>query len=206
MENSILKTHIKTKWKYQLLGIFISLVLSIVIITVASQPTKKEKVGIFFTCYTTSYDFDDYFKSITPSYLEIIELNVKHKEDTYFGTVIKGYRKYADIIIVPESKIDYILFNNCLLITDELMDDLTTKEYEYYSKDGLNYGIKVYSKDNSKGILEDMVIFNKDGSDEDCYMFINKSSIHMGKYTNSKYEGALMIIKEILKYEAKGSE
>ena len=122
MNKEILISHIKTKWYYYLIAILTAFTLSLIMITIASSPTKKEKVSIFLTCFKVDYSFNEYIESITPDNLEIIELNIKHKEDTYYGTVIKGYRKNADILIVPESKLDYIYTRNYLLITDSFMD------------------------------------------------------------------------------------
>ena len=206
MKRKELKAHIQLKWKYYLLGILASFIVSILAVNIASAPTKKEKVAVFLTCYNTSSSFNEYIESITPDYLEIIELNIKHKEDDYYGTVIKGYRKAADILIIPESKIEYLFMKNCLVLTDECISELTNRDYEYYSVDGKNYGIKVYSKDTDSGILEGLVDFNKEGSEEDCYLFINNKSLHLGKYNNSKYDGAISILKEILNYEAQSSE
>ena len=53
-----------------------------------------------------------------------------------------------------------------------------------------------------EGILKGLVTFNQEESDENCYLFINNKSLHMGKYNNSKYDGAINILKEILNYEA----
>ena len=197
-----LKTHIQTKWKYQLLGIVVAFIVSIIAITISSAPTKKEKISIFLTCYKAENNFSAYMDSIKPDYLEIIELNIKQKEDTYYGTVIQGFRKDADFIIVPESKIDYIITKDCLILTDDMIGELTNKHYDYYSINDINYGLKIYSKDTKEGILKEYITFNQETSDEDCYLFINNKSLHMGKYNNSKYDGAIKVLKEILNYEA----
>ena len=197
-----LKTHIQTKWKYQLLGIVGAFIVSIIAITISSAPTKKEKISIFLTCYKAENNFSAYMDSIKPDYLEIIELNIKQKEDTYYGTVIQGFRKDADFIIVPESKIDYIITKDCLILTDDMIGELTNKHYDYYSINDINYGLKIYSKDTKEGILKEYITFNQENSDEDCYLFVNNKSLHMGKYNNSKYDGAIKVLKEILNYEA----
>lgn len=196
------KTHINLNWKYYILGIIASFLLSLTAITIASYPTKKEKVAIFLTCYKTEGNIKEYFDSIKPEYLETIELNIKHKEDTYYGTVIKGYRKTADIMIIPESKINYIITKNCLVLSDDIMNELSDKTFDYYSFQDVKYGIKIYSKDTNEGILKDYVVFNKEGSEEDYYLFININSMHLGELNNSKYDGAVIILKEILNYEA----
>ena len=120
----------------------------------------------------------------------------------YYGTVLKGFRDSADMIIIPESKIDYIAFKNTLVLTDDMMSEFTSKHYDYYSVDGVNYGIKVYSKDTKEGILSGYITFEQEDSDEDYYLFISNKSLHMGKYNNSQYDGAIIVLKEILNYEA----
>ncbi len=201
MNKDDFRSHISIYWTKYLIGFISSIVLSILIISIASSPTKKEKVSIFLTCTNVSDEFYDYINSITPSYLEIIELNIKHKEDTYYGTVIKGYRGHADIIIVPESKLDYIITKDSLVLSDDIMDIFTDKEYEYYYKDDKAIGIKIYSKETKSCILEDLVTFNKEDDIENYYLFINVNSLHLGELTNSKYDGVIVILKEILNYE-----
>ncbi len=195
-------SHIKLKWYFYVLGIIASFIISTLFISISASPTKKEKVSIFLTCYNANNSFFDFIESIKPDYLEIVELNIKHKEDLYYGTVIKGYRKNADILIVPESKLDYIILKDCIVLNDDILKELTDKTYEYYSVDSTNYGLKIYSKEKNKGILDGLVKFNDDNSIEDYYLFINNNSIHMGKYNNSKYDGAIKLLKEILNYEA----
>ena len=202
MTKSELKNHIQSKWKYQLLGIVVAFIVSLVAITISSQPTRKEKVSIFLTCYNASNNLSSYMDSIKPDYLEIIELNIRHKDDTYYGTIIQGFMKEADFIIVPESKKDYIITKNCLVLNDDILNELTNKHYDYYSVNEINYGLKIYSKDTKEGILKGLITFNQEESDEDCYLFINNKSLHMGKYNNSKYDGAIKVLKEILNYEA----
>ena len=197
--------HVKLKWKYYLLGILVSFVISLITITTSSAPTRKEKISIFLSCYKTDYVFNDYIESIKPDYIEIIEVRSIHKNDLYYGTIIKGMRKTVDLFIVPESKIDYIITKNCLELTDNMIDDLTDNNYDYYSVDGINYGLKIYNKDNHQGILEDIVYFESGELEEDYYLFINNKSYHMGDYNNSKYDGLVNVLKEILKYEKQGS-
>ena len=197
--------HVKLKWKYYLLGILVSFVVSLITITTSSAPTRKEKISIFLSCYKTDYTFNDYIESIKPDYLEIIEVRSIHKNDLYYGTIIKGMRKTVDLFIVPESKIDYIITKNCLELTDNMIDDLTDNNYDYYSVDGINYGLKIYNKDNHQGILEDIVYFDSGELEEDYYLFINNKSYHMGDYNNSKYDGLVNVLKEILNYEKQGS-
>ena len=202
MTKSELKTHIQSKWKYYILSIFVAFVVSLIAITVSSSPTKKEKIAFFLTCYNANNNLSSYMESIKPDYLEIIELNIKHKDDTYYGTVLKGYRQSADFIIVPESKLDYIIIRDCLVLTDDIVGELTNKHYDYYSVDDVNYGLKIYSKDTNEGILSGYITFEQEDSDEDYYLFISINSLHMGKYNNSKYDGAIKVLKEILNYEA----
>ena len=205
MTKKELSNHIHFQWKFQLLGILVAFIISLISIQVASTPTKKEKIAIFLTCFMANERLNEYVDSIKPDYLEIIELNIRHKEDTYYGTVIKGYYKTADIIIVPESKTDYIITKDCLALNDEIVDKLTAKDYEYYKKDDNNYGLKVYSKDSNTGILSDLVIFDKEDKDEDYYLFISNKSVHLGEFNNSHYAGLIYFLKEILNYEAKSS-
>lgn len=200
-----IRTHIQLNWKSYIIGIVASIVLGILLISIASAPTKKEKVCIFLTCYHLDSSFNDYITSITPSYLEIIEVNVKHKEDTYYGTVIKGYRSHADIIIVPESKLDYIITKDCLELSDDIVNTLTNNHYDYYQKDDKTIGLKVYSKDTKSGILDGLVQFNKEDNPEDYYLFININSIHLDELNGSKYNGVITILKEILDYEKESS-
>lgn len=202
MTKSELKTHIQTKWIYYLLSIFAAFIVSILSITIASAPTKKEKVSIFLTCYNVENNFSAYMDSIKPDYLEIIDLNIRHKEDTYYGMVVSAFVKDADIVLIPESKIEYINVRDFLILNDDIVNELTEKHFDYYSIDDIKYGLKIYSKDSKEGILKGLVTFNQEESDENCYLFINNKSLHMGKYNNSKYDGAINILKEILNYEA----
>lgn len=202
MTKSELKTHIQTKWIYYILSIFAAFIVSILSITIASAPTKKEKVSIFLTCYNVENNFSAYMDSIKPDYLEIIDLNIRHKEDTYYGMVVSAFVKDADIILIPESKIEYINVRDFLILNDDIVNELTEKHFDYYSIDDIKYGLKIYSKDSKEGILKGLVTFNQEESDENCYLFINNKSLHMGKYNNSKYDGAINILKEILNYEA----
>lgn len=202
MTKSELKTHIQTKWIYYILSIFAAFIVSILSITIASTPTKKEKVSIFLTCYNVENNFSAYMDSIKPDYLEIIDLNIRHKEDTYYGMVVSAFVKDADIVLIPESKIEYINVRDFLILNDDIVNELTEKHFDYYSIDDIKYGLKIYSKDSKEGILKGLVTFNQEESDENCYLFINNKSLHMGKYNNSKYDGAINILKEILNYEA----
>lgn len=202
MTKSELKTHIQTKWIYYILSIFAAFIVSILSITIASAPTKKEKVSIFLTCYNVENNFSAYMDSIKPDYLEIIDLNIRHKEDTYYGMVVSAFVKDADIVLIPESKIEYINVRDFLILNDDIVNELTEKHFDYYSIDDIKYGLKIYSKDSKEGILKGLVTFNQEESDENCYLFINNKSLHMGKYNNSKYDGAINILKEILNYEA----
>ncbi len=202
MTKSELKTHIQTKWIYYILSIFAAFIVSILSITIASAPTKKEKVSIFLTCYNVEDNFSAYMDSIKPDYLEIIDLNIRHKEDTYYGMVVSAFVKDADIVLIPESKIEYINVRDFLILNDDIVNELTEKHFDYYSIDDIKYGLKIYSKDSKEGILKGLVTFNQEESDENCYLFINNKSLHMGKYNNSKYDGAINILKEILNYEA----
>ncbi len=202
MTKSELKTHIQTKWIYYILSIFAAFIVSILSITIASAPTKKEKVSIFLTCYNVENNFSAYMDSIKPDYLEIIDLNIRHKEDTYYGMVVSAFVKDADIVLIPESKIEYINVRDFLILNYDIVNELTEKHFDYYSIDDIKYGLKIYSKDSKEGILKGLVTFNQEESDENCYLFINNKSLHMGKYNNSKYDGAINILKEILNYEA----
>ena len=202
MTKSELKTHIQTKWIYYILSIFAAFIVSILSITIASNKKKKEKVSIFLTCYNVENNFSAYMDSIKPDYLEIIDLNIRHKEDTYYGMVVSAFVKDADIVLIPESKIEYINVRDFLILNDDIVNELTEKHFDYYSIDDIKYGLKIYSKDSKEGILKGLVTFNQEESDENCYLFINNKSLHMGKYNNSKYDGAINILKEILNYEA----
>lgn len=205
MKKFSFKNHIQNNFKWYFLGIIVAFVVSLLSITIAAAPTKKEKIAILLTCYSTDSSLSKYMESIKPDYLETIELNVRHKEDTYYGTVIKGYRNNADVLIVPESKIDYIILKNCLVLNNDFVNELTTSDFDYYTKDDVNYGLKIYSKDTKKGLLDGLVIYNKEDNDEDCYLFININSYHLGKYNDSKYDGLISILKEILNYEKENS-
>lgn len=200
MTKNELKMHIKNHWKYQLLAIFLAFLVSILCITIASTPTRKEKISIFVVCNGVSGEYSPYIDSLKPDYLEVMEAVTIDKKDTYYTTILNARMKRSDIVVVPESSKDMLMKDYYFVLSDEFIDNFTTTDYEYFDISDTHYGIKVYSKDTHTGILNGLVDF-KDEEEEDYYLFINKTSYHMGEFNNSKYDGLINVLKEILNYE-----
>ena len=108
-----------------------------------------------------------------------------------------------DILIVPESKLDTFHTYSFVKLDDLFVNSFCSSVYEFYDFDNIHCGLKIYSQDTCSGILDEYIRYSNDESNENYYMFINEESYHLGNFNNSKYNGAINVLKGLFENEKK---
>ena len=71
-------------------------------------------------------------------------------------------------------------------------------EVEFYYRNGVAYGIKIYDGDAKEGIADEYVDYCKDGEEENAYLFFGRDSLHIGDFNEkSRDDSALVILEKI---------
>ena len=200
-------THLSDRWYFYVLWALAVLIISSWSITFAASPKKREKVSIFLTAYDCNTEgLYNYLNDGRPEYLKKVELNYYSPTNEYYSTFFQAYDQMADIIIIKGDYLDSVGYERYLSFSITEISNLCPDSYELVSKDETYYGVKIHKKGEEGGMLSEYITYTKTTEDEvlddDYYLFIRRESLHMGEYNNSKLDGAISIIRKMLKYES----
>ena len=195
--NTLRKERIKAAFKYTwpfyiisalIIGFGLNFIFSITHKTPAYKTLTVFVSGIVkdlkaFKKDTLAKYEDKELKSVT--YIE-----ADPSEGTYYTKLsVAGYSS-ADVLIIPVSKLEnFNLSAFALELEDSLINEYCPG-YTFYKQEEVNYGIKL---DKSK--VEEYVYLPS----EDCYMFLNATSVNLGEYSKKQikeHDVALCVAKD----------
>lgn len=189
--NVLKKNNIKSAFKYSwplyvISAVIISLVLYFIFSIVHRIPVYQT-LTIFITGEVIEENKfkDDLLAKFKEKELKQVTLiNVDEEDPNYYTQLtINGYNS-ADILIIPENKLDSLATSAFALELDEEL----TATYVTYSQENTKYGIKL-----DKELVKNYMHLPT----SDCYMLLNGKSENIGKYGgNSDHDNALTLIKE----------
>lgn len=183
-----LKKHIHDYFAPYLIWTFISLASVAIAFAYRSKTPENKKVDILISTTTIDKDFSDYLSSIKPSYL--YELNYRYimDGDSNFMTVLSTYGSVeADIFILSQKTMDSIKVSSILL---PLKSSLCQKEFG----DGLSFYSPVGGSHNYAFKIPDKHF----GGEVDYYLGFSSSSIHLGSFGQTSYDGDIQVARSFL--------
>lgn len=180
-------------------------IFSYIIFDTLSKPRLQNKIQVLIGAdVKNKKGFDEYFLDACNDDIYTVDSTFLDASQNLFTSYYSTTIDSLDLSILPSSLFDKNIFNisKYFSLSEELLKDKTgLTDFSYFSKDEKNYGIKIYDKATKKGYLKDYI----DYSDDDYYLFINKSSYHVGELNkkNDTSNACFDIIKEIYTYEEK---
>lgn len=198
--------HFAEKWLRYLIALILIFIFWLTVIDMLVAIKPENKIGIFIGSYGISPQLDEHIdKPLEIQEIEIYDLNI---DEDYYFVIFGAYasNRDFDFSIVNEkqfreSDIQYYLpLNNDTLVN-------YFGEQEYYCVNDDIYGIKIYDGKTKKGILNDLVVYDAEGSSDDYYLFFHKDSIHLGDLNSSTDDKAIQLIQDLFdKYFAKENQ
>ena len=195
--------HFAEKWLRYLIALILIFIFWLVIIDMLVAVKPENKIGIFIGSYGILQEIDDHIEK--PHEIEEIEIYDLNINEDYYFVIFSAYasNRDFDFSIVNEkqfreSDIQYYL----ILDEDTLVGYFG--EQEYYFVNNQIYGIKIYDGETKTGILNDLITYDAEESEDDYYLFFHKDSIHLGELNSSVDDKAIQIIRNMFeKYFAK---
>ena len=192
-----INTHISNSWIFYVLSAVVSIILWSTAVVFVTKDKKEEVV----TVYALAYSAD--VKSITSDLEENKDDYLKHVRFTFSDYTMElsnmtyeGLGKNYDIAILPESFLKRVAIPRFYIELDTTLINETFGVQKYYQFESKNFGIEIFNKDD----IDDGLIkyTKKDVTPENYYLFINKSSLHMGEINDSSRSGGINVIKRLL--------
>ena len=167
-------------------------VLSYLVVEQIQKPKNEETISIFIaSCSADARYVKEKLASSKPSYLLEINLySYSYLESTFSSYYQANGKLDADLIILPESKID----DAALIAYYAPLDAAHCSSTDYLTKESsTHYGMLV----RSIGEANSLLTFTDSAHDENYYAFFGKSSLHAGSITGSQYETSLSFLSFI---------
>ncbi len=186
--------HFAEKWIRYLIALILIFIFWLIVVDVLVAVKPENKIGIFIGAYGISQKLDECIDK--PAEIEEIEIyDVNINEDYYF-VIFSAYISNCDFSIVNEkqfreSDIQYYLD----LEEDKILSYFGEQEY-YFVNDKI-YGIKIYDGKTKVGILNDLITYDGEESEDDYYLFFNKDSMHLGELNSSVDDKAIQVIQSM---------
>ena len=192
----LFETHLTSNWHWYLIYTLFAIFIWCYAVILVTKDKPKEVVTVWVMAYDINSDYVDYLEANKPDYLKHVRVSFELKGNDYASIKYQGIGTSQDIVILPESFLEEYLDLTTLI---ELDTDIINEKYgnqEYYYVDGKPYGIKVFdTTDEDNGYI---TYTKEDTTNESYYIFLNNKSLHMGNLNNSKYDGALEILRLLL--------
>lgn len=188
--------HFAEKWLRYLIALILIFIFWLVIIDMLVAVKPENKIGIFIGSYGIAQELDDHIdKPLEIEEIEIYDLNIN--EDYYF-VIFSAYasNRDFDFSIVNEKQFRESDIQYYLSPDEETLVNYFG-EQEYYLVNDNIYGIKIYDGKTKEGILNDLIAYDGEESEDDYYLFFHKDSIHLGELNSSVDDKAIQIIQNM---------
>ena len=169
----------------------------------------EESVYCFFGVENVSTDalYDDLNRA-KPEYVKNVDITARSSRTDGFDLLFyTDGRQNGDVFVLPDSFCEPSTMRSCFYPMDRsVVEELFGKETDCgiaVIEDKV-YGIKVYDKNTDTAIASeyfDYAYTDSDGVKQavgDYYLFFGKNSLHLGRLSGSKLDGAIVFAKVIL--------
>ena len=190
-----MKTVLKYTWPFYIVGALVVFVLMGFVYKAEHPIPKYKTLTIFVSGEVTDSKklSDDIYTKFKEKQIRSFSCVSASVYDTHYRTklTVTGYNN-ADVLIIPLSKLEGL--ENIDHVAIDLKESLVNEFYQgytFYSKDQINYGVKV----DKEKVNQYMTL-----PSEDCYMLLNGRSRNLGEYgiysTIREHDMALNVVKD----------
>lgn len=163
-----------------------------------SSPNSSNKVEILIGANAYENSLMDELNEAKDDYIYLLNTTCYRSDTNLFLSYFATSLGSIDISILPSSFMEYGVFKNSLSkyakLTEEIISSCTNiTNPSFYSIEGVNYGIEIYSPNEYNVHLSNYIELN----DEDYYLFISSSSKHAGELTSASKNGIFAIIDKL---------
>ena len=199
-----IKTIIKQRWYAFALWLLITVLLASWLFPWLARVTEDEKLTVFVGSYSADTSrLRQSLLSGQPEYIVKMDLYSAVLDDGLYDAFYTTYGlSYADVLVLPQQAAEKIvsaengnLADFFSVIPQGFFD---RDEWEYYSADGADFGIKIFDSATDKAFCS-LIDFSKDGREkQDYYIFFNKDSVHLGGMKEGAERNGAITIAELL--------
>lgn len=173
MKKTDFSTFLSRNWVYYVVWLIVSVFIFSQLTSIAVKPKKEETVGLFI-CARSAGDIENALDvaldgaETRPS--GIVVYNRYYTDDYYNLLFLTQGLSASEIFILPSA----ILDNESVVSAFTPISEVWSKEFtggEFYTVEGVNYGVKVFDKTLCAGSAKGIVEYADDGVYDDYYMF-----------------------------------
>ena len=185
MKVKVICKYLLSKWYVFVAWAVLSAVFWLWIVDLITRPTAEQKLSVFVcseSCEQSS--LLEELGKVRPEYAVQLDFKWVRPNDNLFGEYYDAFAVYGgDIIIMPKSKLSEISYVDYFELDVEKVESRFGKTEYYYAANGNAYGIEI---EVEKSI-------GAQASGDTYYLFFNKNSLHLGDWTGSPRDGALIL-------------
>ena len=167
-------------------------------------PKKHEKIQMFISCVDLNNKALE--KAIKDTNkVDVKEINVSFAiyGSSSMNMVYSTVYSEMDVLVLPKTFLDENIEHYYPYYTklDESVISSYVGDVDYYTYGENKYALKIYDSATKSGWCDSIIKYEKDGFNEDYYMFFVFKSVNLGELSKSKSNHALEFMKAMKEYE-----